>query len=80
MIEDIDKYFAILAANREKIVVIKVYATFCRACKAFDRKYRQLAIDYEKKGANVKFCDMNWMANRDLCKSLQVRLSQVLTK
>lgn len=75
MIEDIDQYFSILAANQDRIVVIKVYATFCRACKAFDRKYRQLAVDYEKAGADVKFCDMNWMTNRDLCKSLQVRAS-----
>lgn len=67
-----DQYFQILAENAESIVVVKVWAGFCRACKAFDRKYRQLAIDYEAAGANVKFCQMDWMANRELCKSLQV--------
>ncbi|CAN0503544.1 unnamed protein product, partial [Laminaria digitata] len=60
--------------NADEIVVVKVYAGFCRACKAFDRKYRALALDYEEAGANIKFFEMDWMQTRDLCKSLQVRV------
>eukprot|EP00904_Undaria_pinnatifida_P009536 jgi/Undpi1/5712/HiC_scaffold_2.g00986.m1 len=59
--------------NANEIVVVKVYAGFCRACKAFDRKYRALALDYEEAGANIKFFEMDWMQTRDLCKSLQVK-------
>lgn len=56
----------------DKIVVIKIYAGFCRACKAFDRKFRTLSLDFQEQGANVKFFEMDWMQMRDLCKSLQV--------
>lgn len=56
----------------DKIVVIKIYAGFCRACKAFDRKFRLLSMDFQEQGANVKFFEMDWMQMRDLCKSLQV--------
>lgn len=69
-----DTYFKVMEENANEIVVVKVYAGFCRACKAFDRKYRALALDYEEAGANIKFFEMDWMQTRDLCKSLQVRM------
>lgn len=59
-------------AEKDQIVVIKIYAGFCRACKAFDRKFRLLSLDFQEQGANVKFFEMDWMQTRDLCKSLQV--------
>lgn len=59
-------------AEKDQIVVIKIYAGFCRACKAFDRKFRLLSLDFQEQGANVKFFEMDWMKTRDLCKSLQV--------
>lgn len=68
-----DTYFDVLSANADKIVVVKIYAGFCRACKAFDKKYRALALEYEAAGAGIKFFDMDWMSTKDLCKSLQVR-------
>lgn len=73
VIDSINTYFRVLEENPDNIVVIKVYAGFCRACKAFDRKYRTLALEYEEAQANVRFCEMDWMQTRDLCKSLQVR-------
>lgn len=73
VIDSMDTYFHVLAANPDNIVVVKVFAGFCRACKAFDRKYRKLALEYEAAGANIKFYEMDWMQTRDLCKSLQVR-------
>lgn len=68
-----DTYFQVLSSNADKIVVVKIYAGFCRACKAFDKKYRALALEYEAAGADIKFFDMDWMSTKDLCKSLQVR-------
>lgn len=68
-----DTYFHVLSANADKIVVVKIYAGFCRACKAFDKKYRALALEYEAAGAGIKFFDMDWMSTKDLCKSLQVK-------
>ena len=68
-----DTYFKVMEENANEIVVVKVFAGFCRACKAFDRKYKTLALDYEEAGANIKFFEMDWMQTRDLCKSLQVR-------
>lgn len=74
VIDSAERYFQVLKENAEedKIVVIKIYAGFCRACKAFDRKFRLLSLDFEEQGANVKFFEMDWMKTRDLCKSLQV--------
>lgn len=74
-----DSYFEVLAANQDTIVVVKVFAGFCRACKAFDRKYRALALEYEAAGANIKFYEMDWMETRDLCKSLQVGIIDTTT-
>lgn len=74
MISTAERYFEVLRENAQKdqIVVIKIYAGFCRACKAFDRKFRLLSLDFQEQGANVKFFEMDWMQTRDLCKSLQV--------
>lgn len=74
VIDSAERYFQVLKENAEedKIVVIKIYAGFCRACKAFDRKFRLLSLDFQEQGANVKFFEMDWMKTRDLCKSLQV--------
>lgn len=74
VIDSAERYFQVLKENadEDKIVVIKIYAGFCRACKAFDRKFRLLSLDFEEQGANVKFFEMDWMKTRDLCKSLQV--------
>lgn len=72
VIDSIDIYLDVLATYADSIVVMKVFAGFCRACKAFDHKYRKMATEYQAAGANVKFFEMDWMANRDLCKSLQV--------
>ncbi|CAM9459855.1 unnamed protein product, partial [Choristocarpus tenellus] len=71
LLETMEDYLEVLAANPDKLVVVKVFAGFCRACKAFDVKYRRTAIAYA--GAPVKFCEMDWMKTRDLCKSLQVK-------
>lgn len=65
-------------AEEDKIVVIKIYAGFCRACKAFDRKFRLLSLDFEEQGANVKFFEMDWMKTRELCKALQVGILSAL--
>ena len=71
-----DTYFKVLSTNADKIVVVKIHAGFCRACKAFDKKYRALALEYDEEGAEIKFFEMDWMHTRDLCKSLEVRVVQ----
>ncbi|CAN0201675.1 unnamed protein product [Ectocarpus fasciculatus] len=74
-----ERYFEVLRENAQKdqIVVIKIYAGFCRACKAFDRKFRLLSLDFQEQGANVKFFEMDWMQTRDLCKSLQKKVKKL---
>ncbi|CAN0536294.1 unnamed protein product [Ectocarpus sp. 12 AP-2014] len=79
VIDTAERYFEVLRENAQKdqIVVIKIYAGFCRACKAFDRKFRLLSLDFQEQGANVKFFEMDWMQTRDLCKSLQKKVKKL---
>ncbi|CAM9862626.1 unnamed protein product, partial [Hapterophycus canaliculatus] len=74
-----ERYFEVIKENadEDKIVVIKIYAGFCRACKAFDRKFRLLSLDFEEQGANVKFFEMDWMKTRELCKALQKKVKKL---
>ncbi|CAM9844546.1 unnamed protein product, partial [Discosporangium mesarthrocarpum] len=72
MLETMDDYLEMLAAHPDKLVVVKVFAGFCRACKAFDVKYRRMSIEYADD--DIHFCEMDWMKNRELCKSLQANI------
>ena len=64
---------AFLKENNDKIVVLKVYAPWCRACKGLEPKYQQIANskDYEDMPA-VQFTSMSIQNNKDYIKSLGV--------
>jgi thiol-disulfide isomerase/thioredoxin len=82
-----DKLERFLEQHTEKIVVVKFYAGFCKACKAMSPKFKQLAHTYQteqetgvdKRGqtSNLKqefvFSEIEFMANRELCKSLGIK-------
>lgn len=66
----------------ERICVIKLYAPYCKACKAFGVKFRKLAID-RGDGVNAmgqtvrigdaRFGDLEYSSNVKLCKDLAVK-------
>jgi len=71
-IESLDGFNKVLASgSTDGIVVIKFYASFCRACKTMAPKFRQLASNY--KDVPIHFAEIELMANRDLCKALGIK-------
>lgn len=53
------------AANKNKVIVIGVFASWCRACKALKPKYRTIA----QKWQDVEFCEILYDENKCLAKS-----------
>mmetsp|Transcript_27401 Transcript_27401/g.65138 ORF Transcript_27401/g.65138 Transcript_27401/m.65138 type:complete len:182 (-) Transcript_27401:910-1455(-) len=66
----------------ERLCIIKVYAPFCKACKAFGRSFLKLALE-EGDGLNslrqvqregqARFGQLEYSANAKLCKELKVK-------
>jgi thioredoxin-like negative regulator of GroEL len=63
----------------ERLSIVKVYAGWCRTCKAFDLKWRKLAHQeggkFDPKGkvvdpGRVRFAEMDFNANEELCRLL----------
>merc|ERR1711939_1297799 len=71
-IDTTEDYHALIeeatAANR--IVVIKHYASWCRACKAMAPKFTRLAEDW----SDVEFYEILFDNNKKLCKSLGIKI------
>ena len=63
---------AFLQANPDKIVVLKFYAPWCRACKGLEPKFVQIANDPKYEGLPMVFCQMSVQGNKDYIKSLGV--------
>jgi len=63
----------------ERLTIIKVYATWCKTCKAFDLRFRKLATQegdkYDKQGnmvepGRVRFAEIDYNQNEELCQLL----------
>jgi len=67
--EDFDR----MLASQDGVVVIKFYASFCRACKSMSPKFRQLASQHQDDAIPMTFAEMELLANKGLCKELGVK-------
>jgi thiol-disulfide isomerase/thioredoxin len=72
IIEDTDSYHALIASSKaeNKIVVIKFYASWCRACKAMSPKFVRVAEDWP----HIEFHEILFDNNKKLCKSLGIKV------
>lgn len=61
-----------LQANSDKLVIMKVYAPWCRACKGLAPKYQQIANDDEYANVPMAFTSMSIQDNKDYIKSIGV--------
>lgn len=61
-----------MKANSDKIVVLKVFAPWCRACKGLEPKYQQIAASDEYADMPVLFTSMSIQNNKDYIKSIGV--------
>eukprot|EP00562_Extubocellulus_spinifer_P004452 CAMPEP_0178529646 /NCGR_PEP_ID=MMETSP0696-20121128/32440_1 /TAXON_ID=265572 /ORGANISM="Extubocellulus spinifer, Strain CCMP396" /LENGTH=654 /DNA_ID=CAMNT_0020161367 /DNA_START=147 /DNA_END=2111 /DNA_ORIENTATION=- len=71
-IENADQHKAFLAANPDKIVVLKFYAPWCRACKGLAPKYLALKNDPKYEDLPILWSQMSVQHNKDYIKSLGV--------
>lgn len=53
-----------------QVVVIKFYASWCRACKALAPKFAKVAQDWPE----LEFCEMLFDDNKKLCKQLGIKV------
>jgi len=76
-----DDFFKVLAED-ERLTIIKFHATWCKSCQKFGLKFRKLAYEYgDRIGENgkvlergqVRFAEVEFAANADLCRSLGVK-------
>jgi thiol-disulfide isomerase/thioredoxin len=63
---------ALLEANQDKIVVIKFFAPWCRACKAVEPKYIQITRDEKYLGLPLVFAQLSIQHSKDYVKNLGI--------
>jgi len=54
----------------DELVVIKFFASWCRACKTIEPKFKRLANEF---GGAARFYEIEFSANKDLCKRLEIK-------
>ena len=71
-LEDEAAYRAKLAQAEceSRVVCIKFYASWCRACKAMAPKYKRVADDWPE----IEFCEVLFDTNKALCKGLGIKV------
>ena len=68
--DDTMAFLGVLNEHSDKLVVVDVYARWCGACRALYPKLCKIAGEYP----DVVFVKINFDANKDLCKSLGVKV------
>ena len=58
------------AKDENKVVVIKFFASWCRACKAMAPKISRVAEDWP----DIEFYEIMFDDNKKLCKSLGIKI------
>lgn len=67
-----EEYLSFLNANIDKIIVIKFFAPWCRACKGLEPKFIQVSKDERYKNLPLIFAEFSVQHNRDYVKALGV--------
>jgi Thioredoxin len=56
-------------------IVVRIVTRRCRACKAFDLKYRKLSLELQQQQAPVVFYEMDVFAVKDVKKLLEIKVA-----
>lgn len=67
-----DQHKAFLQANSDKLVIMKVFAPWCRACKGLEPKFLQISKGEELKDKPIVFCSLTIQDNKAYVKSIGV--------
>jgi len=65
-----EDYDTALQRSRENLVVIKYYASWCRACKALAPKVEKIA----RSNPGVTFYEIEFESNKAMCKDIGIRV------
>lgn len=71
-IQNPDQHAAWLAANPDKLMVIKFYAPWCRACKSVEPKFVQISKDPKYADVPIVFGQLSVQHNKAFVKSLGI--------
>lgn len=67
-----DEYKAVLENNKDKLIVLKVFAPWCKACKGLAPKFKGLVHDEKYKNLPIVWAELNIQGNKDFVKSIGV--------
>lgn len=69
-----------LKAHDDKVVVVKFYSSYCKACQRMAPKFKKAAHEYttdlktEVDGTSFTFAEVEWSVNKQMCRSLQLKI------
>lgn len=67
-----EQHLAFLKAHPDKLIVIKFFAPWCRACKGLEPKFLQIVKDKKYGGLPILWADFSVQHNKDYVKSLGI--------
>lgn len=67
---DEDFLAAMAESKNEVLVVVKFYASWCRACKTIEPRFKRLAVEFHDL---AKFYEIEFSENKELCRRLGVK-------
>ena len=67
-----NKNRALLTANPDKLIILKVFAPWCKACKGLAPKFQALTRDEKYKNLPMVWASLNIQNNKDFVKSIGV--------
>lgn len=67
-----DQHKAFLQEHSDKLVIMKVFAPWCRACKGLEPKFLQISKGKELEDKPIVFCSMTIQDNKAYVKSIGV--------
>jgi len=67
-----EEYKAVLENNKDKLIVLKVFAPWCKACKGLAPKFQGLVRDKKYQNLPIVWADLNIQGNKDFVKSIGV--------
>lgn len=68
LIHGVEQYLQVLRESSDSLVVLKVFAPWCRSCRALTPKVNRFAREF----SNVRFFKMDYEQNKELCHRLGV--------
>ena len=71
-IQNEDQHKALLEVHKDKLVIMKVFAPWCRACKGLEPKFNALVKDEKYENLPIIWADLTIQHNKDYVKSIGV--------